>query len=104
MGPLIMSMPRTTYQGAFSEPTGGGATTKLVGSAVEEEELYSRQAASRLSAKLQRTAVMVSCSFRGGLDAPAVGMDPTLLQHRAAALAEKRVYEILKDLQSKGTL
>ena len=103
-----MSMPRTSYQGAFSEPTSsgsGGATTKLVGSAVEEEELYCRQAAGRLAAKLQRVAVICSCSFRG-TDAPpaAAGMDPALLQHRAAALAEKRVYEILKDLQAKGEL
>ena len=100
-----MSMPRTVYQGAFN--TAEAASTKLVGSAVEEEELWCRQMAARLAAKLQNVAVTCSCSFRGAA-APTLVVggleDATLLQHKAAALAEKHVYSILKDLQNQGKL
>ena len=100
-----MSMPRTHYQGAFSNH-GEAACTKLVGSATEEEEMLCRQMSSRLAAKLQSTAVVCSCSLADGGGAAALwqGMDPTVLQHRAAALTEKHVYQLIKEKQAQGLL
>eukprot|EP00977_Amphora_coffeiformis_P017566 scaffold5787_cov157-Amphora_coffeaeformis.AAC.10 len=98
MGPLMVAMPRIAYQGAFSSD--GSATTKLVGSDDEDEELTCRQMASRLTAKLG-VSVFCSCSLTTGAAMP-TGMDPTTaswMPQRAAALAEKHVYQMLKDRQ-----
>ena len=95
MGPLMLAMPRTQFQGAFAADV---PSTKLVGGDSEDEEMSCRQMASRLSRKL---GVSVFCSSNLSRTAgpSSQGMDPSLIQHRAAALAEKRVYEILKDLE-----
>lgn len=104
MGPLVVSMPRTDYRGAFSSDGGSGsassggsaATSKLVGCSDDEEEMTARQMSSRLSTRL-RIPVFVSCSLDAST-APQMaieGIDQGMVQQRAAALAEKEVYQIL---------
>lgn len=106
MGPLVVAMPRTTYQGAFSTDQ-EASSTKLVGSPHEDEELLCRQMASRLAAKLG-VSVFVSCSLDGSSSSamgtptgPSVtqGVDAAMIQHRAAAMAEKEIYKLLQDRQ-----
>jgi len=105
MGPLMVAMPRAFHRGAFSVPsTGETASTKLVGCDDDEgEELLCRQMAGRLSTRL-RVPVFCSChvssSPSGGTVPPTGTMDPTTsswMIPRAAALAEKHIYQLLKD-------
>lgn len=95
MGPLVVAMPRTKYSGAFSSDS-ETANSKLVGGDDEDAEMVARQMASRLSQK-HGIPVFVSCSFR---DAPSIasdGTDPSTIQHRAAAIAEREISRILID-------
>ena len=92
MGPLIVAMPRTQYQGAFSAEA---SSTKLVGSDFEDEEIACRQMASRLSSKLG-VSVFCSSSLSNTPGPASQGVDPTMIQNRAAALAEKHVYQLLQ--------
>lgn len=97
MGSLVVSMPRTRYAGAFAVET---AVSKLIGSDFEESEMAARRMASRLSQKLG-VAVFVACSFEGqaqsALASELDAVELAILQQRAAALAEKEVYRLLKD-------
>ena len=98
MGPLISAMPRTRYAGAFSDPNANTdpSTSKLLGSNEEDDEMLARQMASRLTQRLGM-AIFVSCSFAA---APAMdGESGSLIQHRAAALAEREIYRILRSKQ-----
>lgn len=95
MGPLVVAMPRTQYQGAFSAER-EASSTKLVGSDAEDEELLCRQMASRLSTKLG-VSVLVSGSLAKTPGPSAQGLDQDTMQHRAAALAEQEIYRLLKD-------
>jgi hypothetical protein len=100
MGPFMVAMPRTNYTGAFA--TNEAATTKLIGGDNEDEELLCRQMASRLSTKLG-IAVFCSSALNASIHHSLQGMvvggeDLSLIQHRVAALTEKKVYELLQDL------
>ena len=95
MGPLVVAMPRSKYQGAFSSGT-ESSTSKLIGSNAEEEEMVARQMSSRLSQRLG-ISVFVSCSFAGAPDMASQGVDEGMVQHRGAALAEREIYRIVKE-------
>ena len=87
------------------------ATSKLIGSDNEDEETIARQMATRLTHRLGMS-VMISCSLLannsgdGGssnsLCMLAQGVDMDMLQHKAAALAEREVYRILRAKLSEG--
>lgn len=92
MGPLFVAMPRSNYLGAFSNAE--SPSSKLIGCEDDEEEMIARQMASRLSQKVG-IAVLVSCSFSGAPAIPFQGVDRSMINHRAAALAEKEVKQLL---------
>jgi hypothetical protein len=93
MGSLVAAMPRTKYQGAFSGDC-EASTTKLIGSEQEEMDTLGRNMASRLSSKLC-ISVLLSCHLDG---IPASeGLDSGLVQHRVAALAERKIHQLLKN-------
>ena len=94
MGPLMVAMPRSKYQGAFS--TGEASTSKLVGDLSEDSELLASQMASRLSVRA-KIPVFVSCSFANAPSSQGGGVEVGMLEQRAAALAEKEVWRILKE-------
>jgi len=118
MGPLMVAMPRTNYNrrnqtgiagGAFS--TGDPACSKLIGGGTvandnneDEEEMISRQVACRLTTKLG-IPIFVSTSLYSGTLPDAIAMlcddgssgGGGLIQQRAAALAERTIYNLLKD-------
>lgn len=96
MGPLLVAMPRTKYQDAFSSDT-EASTSKLIGGDREDDEMIGRQMASRLSQRLG-ISVLVSCSLAGAPAnmAASQGVDEALIQHRAAALAEREIGRILQ--------
>jgi Proteasome assembly chaperone 4 len=117
MGPLIVAMPRNRYQGAFSGTTSCSnnsnssgsmeslASSKLIGGSgsdeqgCEDEETIARQMASRLSHRLG-VSVLISCNFQDNNSSSNIlsqGLDRDMLQHRAAALAEREIYQLLKD-------
>lgn len=93
MGPLVVAMPRPRYKGSLSisaEPS----TSKLIGYDDEGDEMVARQMSSRLSQRLG-IAIFVSCSFTGAPAMATDGVDQSIVQHRAAAFAEREVYRIL---------
>lgn len=92
MGPLLLAMPRSKYQGAFASET---ATTKLIGHEQEDMELLAGKMASRLTQRVQK-AVFVSCD----LEPVTNGSLNQKLQQTVAALAEKEVYRILQSIIS----
>lgn len=96
MGPFVVAMPRSSYQGAFSAD---GPTSKLIGAASGDiqSEMIACHMAERLSNRLQM-AVFVSCSLE---DPPSLmGCDGTMERHmlrsRAGALAEREVFRRLE--------
>lgn len=95
MGPLVVAMPRSKYQGAFSDNV-EVSTSKLVGSENEDYEEIARQMASRLTKKLG-IAIFASCNFEGGPQVAVEGIDQGMVIHRAAALAEREIARILKE-------
>jgi hypothetical protein len=106
MGPLIVAMPRNRYKGAFSGGSSSGnsmeslACSKLIGSDNEDEETIGRQMASRLTHKLG-VSVLISCHFNDNNgnhnSILSQGIDRDMLQHRAAALAEREIFRLLQD-------
>jgi hypothetical protein len=94
MGPLIVAMPRTKYQGAFCEAE--ACTSKLIGCEGEDDEMIARQMSSRLSQRLGMS-VLVSCSFAGAPAMAQQGVDAGAIQHRAAALAEREIGRLLRE-------
>jgi hypothetical protein len=94
MGPLMVAMPRLSYQGAFSSDE--ASTSKLVGDEAEDSEILASQIASRLSQRLQ-VPVFVSCSFDNAPSIRGGALEAGILLQRAAALAEREVWRILKD-------
>lgn len=88
MGPLLLAMPRSRYQGAFGSDT---PVTKLVGHDQEDTELLAGKMASRLTQRIQK-AVFVSCD----LEPVTNGSANHKLQQTVAALAEREVYRILE--------
>jgi hypothetical protein len=113
MGPLLVAMPRTQYRGAFSDST-EASTSKLIGggdggagdghegmttstSDAAGTEMMARQMAARLAQRLG-VSVFVSCSLTEGAPATATeGVDREMIQHRAAALAEREIGRLLQD-------
>jgi len=91
MGPLLVSMPRSNYQGTFSA-SNESASSKLIGAINEDEEMMARQMSARLSRRLNRS-VFVSCSLSGAPSMAVEGTDLLSVQHRAAALVERHVYQ-----------
>lgn len=88
MGPLLLAMPRSHYQGAFGSHT---PTTKLIGHDQEDIELLVGKMAARLTQRIPK-AVFVSCDLEAG---NTNGSANQILQQRVAALAEQEVYRIL---------
>jgi hypothetical protein len=99
MGPLFVGMPRTKYQGAFSGESEGSAS-KLIGSESDDEETMARNMASRLSLKLG-SPVMLSCSFEGCPATSDEGIESGIIQHRAAAQAERKILQMLSEKLNK---
>lgn len=98
MGPLVVAMPRTKYQGAFSTSS-EASTSKLISSNDGiQSELIASQTADRLSQRLGM-AVFVSCSLE---DTPIVAgcdgiIEQQMLRSRAGALAEREVGRLLQE-------
>lgn len=88
MGPLMLAMPRSRYQGAFGSET---PITKLIGHEQEDTELLAGKMAARLTQRVQK-AVFVSCDLEPATN----GSLNQKLQQTVAALAEKEVYRILQ--------
>jgi hypothetical protein len=95
MGPLIVAMPRTKYKGAFSSDR-DTSSSKLIGGESEDDEMIGRQMAGRLSQRLG-ISVFVSMSFANQPNMASQGVDEGMIQHRAAALAEREIWRLLRD-------
>lgn len=95
----MVAMPRTNYQGAFSSAK-EVSSSKLIGDEAQDTEMMARQMASRLTRRLG-VPVFVSCSFENAPSSLLEGVDEGMIQHRAAALAEKEVWRILQDKYPK---
>eukprot|EP00545_Synedropsis_sp_CCMP1620_P007996 CAMPEP_0119029474 /NCGR_PEP_ID=MMETSP1176-20130426/40539_1 /TAXON_ID=265551 /ORGANISM="Synedropsis recta cf, Strain CCMP1620" /LENGTH=212 /DNA_ID=CAMNT_0006985819 /DNA_START=41 /DNA_END=679 /DNA_ORIENTATION=+ len=95
MGQMTVAFPRTKYQGAFSG-AGESSCSALVGGD-SEDQVLGWQMASRLSQKLGYP-IFVSCALFAS-DPPEwmAGLDKAMATQRAAALAERKVRQILKD-------
>ncbi len=99
-------MPRTNYKGAFGTGAKEPACSQMIGSLSSEDQMLGASMASRLSAK-SGMAIYVSCqlsassgSSSGGsndIDSWTSGLDSDMISHRAAALAEKDIWKILKE-------
>jgi hypothetical protein len=96
MGPVVVAMPRSKYQGAFSAHS-ESPVSHLIGSGNSDDQLLAGQMASRLSQK-HNIAVFCSCQLVEDVDSMSMGeqgwsmgMDRDLLSYRAAALAEKEI-------------
>ena len=101
MGPLVVAMPRTKYQGLGGNES---ACSQLISGENDEEMMMGWQMASRLSKKLG-IAIFCSCSF-GIIDSGALLQGDNSFDGvetiKAAALAEKEVGNIISSyLQSK---
>jgi hypothetical protein len=95
MGQLTVAFPRTKYQGAFSG-TGESSCSTLTGGH-SDDQVLGWQMASRLSQKLGYP-IFVSCALFAS-DPPEwmAGLDKATATQRAAALAERKVRQILKE-------
>ena len=100
MGPLMVSMPRKTYQGAFASEH---PSSKLISVSDLECDLMASQMSERLSHQLQM-AILVSCHFDDAC-APsnAIGseVENHMLRRRAMTIAEKEICQIVKQHQSQ---
>lgn len=98
MGPLMVSMPRKTYQGAFASEN---PSSKLISVSDLECDLMASQMSERISRQLQM-AILVSCHFND-TSAPTndIGTDDDnhLLRHRAMTVAERKICQIIKQYQ-----
>lgn len=97
MGPMYLSMPRSRSNGAFSDSF-MGSTSKLIGdgSGKTHVEMIAQQMSSRLSQRLN-IAVFVSY-YLDETQLPTSKIDDEeVVASRAAALAEREVYRILKE-------
>jgi Proteasome assembly chaperone 4 len=92
MGNLVVAMPPRKYG---SHAAAESSTSKLVGGEFQDDETVAKQMACRLSQKCQ-IPVMVSCHLDPALSQQ-MGLDPDMLHTRAAALAEQRIWELIKE-------
>jgi hypothetical protein len=95
MGSLNVGMPRTNYQGAFAGDT-EASTSKLIGSENEDEDSLGRNMASRLSSKLG-ISIIIACNLEGAPAVAVEGLDSGMVQHQAAAQAERKILQILRN-------
>jgi len=96
MGQFLIAMPPRKY--GSSSPAGAeSSTSKLIGNDYEDNDTIARQMATRLSQKYQKP-VLVSCHLDPSI-AQSMGADPDLIHAKAAALAEKRIWELLSSKQ-----
>ena len=100
MGQVVVSMPRTNYKGAFGTGSKEPSCSHIIGSASSEDQMLASQMASRLTTR-SGMAIFVSCQLSSGGGGWAAGMDSDMISHRAAALAEKEVWRILQEHQTK---
>ncbi len=101
MGQVLVSMPRTNYKGAFGTGSKEPSSSQIIGSSSSEDRMLASQMASRLTTR-SGMAVFVSCQLSstadsGGGGTWTDGMDSEIMSHRAAALAEKEVWNILQE-------
>jgi hypothetical protein len=96
MGQFLVSMPPKKFPGALSTNNLETSTSKLIGG--DEDDMVARQMASRLSQKSGKP-VLVSCHLDTA-HLQSMGLDPDLLQARASALAEQRIWKLLQDYQT----
>ena len=89
MGQFLVAMPPRKFGSAPAE----SSTSKLIGGE-HDDDMIARAMASRLSQKCGRP-VLIGCSLDPA-HIQSMGLDPDLLHGRAAALAEKRIWELLK--------
>jgi Proteasome assembly chaperone 4 len=124
MGPLVLAMPRTNYQGGFGTAITKGtkepACSSLIGGS-DDDQLLAHQMASRLSLR-SGMAIFVSCqlssmssmstlsSFGLPIHNNLISDDhlnfssldaTTMISQRAAALAEKEIWNILQQQQQQ---
>ena len=103
MGPLMVSMPRRSYQGAFASDI---PSSKLISVSDLESDLMASQMAERLSQQLQM-AILVSCYFDDAqapkTTAIAFGSDAAveshLLRRRAMTIAETEICKLIQQDQ-----
>jgi Proteasome assembly chaperone 4 len=106
MGQVLVSMPRTHYKGAFGTGSKEPSCSQIIGSASSDDQMLASQMASRLTARSGK-AVFVSCQLSSSADnysgggSWTEGMDSDVISHRAAALAEKKVWNILQEHNQK---
>lgn len=104
MGPVVVGMPRTKYQGAFSDGR-EGTCSSLVGGDSCDDQVLTSQMASRLSQRVGLPIFVsgdLSSNYHVVLgDELLSGLDPSLVAQRAAALAEREVGRLLKDKFNK---
>lgn len=100
MGQMVVAMPRTKYKGAFSGDA-ASSTSQLVGGD-EDDQLIGSSMASRLSQRLGYPVICSCClSSQGGqVDTALSGMDRSSIAQRAAALAERKVAQLLTQLNA----
>lgn len=100
MGPFVVAMPRTEYQGAFSAVK--ASSSKLISHGGTESgiqnETIAGQMAERLAQRLN-IAVYVSCNLdeTPSLTGCEGTMERHLLRSRAGALAEKEAGRLLEE-------
>jgi hypothetical protein len=98
MGPLMVSIPRKAYQGAFASEN---PSSKLISVSDLECDLMASQMSERISQQV-KMAVLVSCHF-DDTSAPttAIGSDIAnhMLRRRAMTVAEKEICDLIKQHQ-----
>jgi len=101
MGQVVVAMPRTNYKGAFGTGSKEASCSHIVGSANSDNQMLASQMASRLSTR-SGMAVFVSCQLASAEEDASeswrTGMDSEMISHRAAALAEKKIWSIMQEL------
>ena len=105
MSQLVVAMPRTKYSGSFGTGSKEPSCSHIIGGDSSDDQMLASQMASRLSVKCKMPCY-VSCRLSTSnrdsdeSDLSAAGQDSATLAHRAAALAEREVWRILKERKS----
>lgn len=101
MGQMTVAFPRSKYQGAFSG-TGESSCSTLIGGD-SEDQVLGWQMASRLSQKLGYPIFVTCALFASDPPEWMAGLDKATATQRAAALAERKVRQILKEHAETAT-
>jgi hypothetical protein len=106
MGPLMVSLPRKRYQGAFASDI---PSSKLISVSDLESDLMASQMSEPISQQLHM-AILVSCHFDDAC-APksammGTGMNSDVENHRirrrALTIAEKEICQLIKQYQQQN--